>query len=188
MRSPLMPWLFAFLYHVQMRQPLWDNKAEFLGTSTHKPKKVVESLKRTVLYNILVVAILYKLSPPMILFYLGSVYLTWVLGFYLFFIQHAHEGSVFEKSRNWDHEESAIKGSSYLKTNRLVEYFICSINYHHVHHYDPSIPNYLLKQVHEEKFKDDPRVHILQSFSDIKKCFDTNLWDTKTKKWVKNYN
>lgn len=187
MRSPLMPWLFAFLYHVQMREPLWSDKAEFLGTSTHKPKRVVDNLKRSVLYNVLMVAILYKLSPPMILLYFVSTYLNWVVGFYLFFIQHAHEGAVYEKGRNWDHEDSAVRGSSYIKLGSLFEYLICSINYHHVHHYDSSIPNYLLKSVHEEKFSDDPRVHTISTFADLKKCFDTHLWDTKDKKWVKSY-
>ena len=186
MRSPLMPWLFAVLYHVQMREPLWNNKAEFLGTSTHNPERLVRNLKRSVLWNLLVVAVLFKISPPMLLFYFASIYLSWVVGFYFFFIQHAHEGAVYEKGRDWDHEDAAVRGSSYLKTNHLIEYFICSINYHHVHHYDSSIPNYLLRQVHEEKFDNDPRVHTLDTFSDIKKCFDTHLWDTKAKKWVKH--
>ena len=187
LRSPYMPWLFAFLYHVQMREPLWNSKAEFLGTSTHESSRIIKNLRRAVLYNFVLAAGLFFASPLLLVLYLSSVYLCWVVGFYLFFIQHAHEGAVFEKGRDWNHEDSAIRGSSYIKVGKIAEYFICSINYHHVHHYDSSVPNYLLKEFHEEHFKDDPRVHTLESFADIVKCFDTKLWDTKDKKWVNTY-
>lgn len=186
-RSVCMPWILSAVNQVVMRSPLWNKKSEYLRSSTHADTRVIEGLKKTTLYNVLIIVFLALLHPAMPVYYLFSVYLTFVVSFYLFFIQHAHEGTVFEKDRHWNHEESAIRGSSYLKVGKITEYFLCSINYHHVHHYNASIPNYLLKEFHEEHFKDDPRLHILETFTDIAKCFDTKLWDTKNKKWVKNF-
>ena len=69
-------------------------------------------------------------------------------GLWLFYVQHHYEGSYWSHRKNWKFEKAALQGSSYLKLDPITEWFAGAINYHHIHHLVPLIPNYRLKEAH----------------------------------------
>ena len=40
---------------------------------------------------------------------------------------------------------------AYLALPRILQFFSGNIGFHHVHHYDPKIPNYNLQRAHEQE-------------------------------------
>lgn len=187
LRTPFMPFIFGAVYHYQMREPIWNRKCEFTGTSNHKTDYIISDTRKSFGIQVVLLASLAFVATPTLFHFLLSVYLFWVIGFFTFYIQHQHEGTVWASKKEWDHADSALRGSSYVKLNPVFEYFFASINYHHVHHWDSSIPNYSLKKVHEEKFKDDDRIYVIDSTKKFFECFDNKMWDPKEKVWIKEF-
>jgi acyl-lipid omega-6 desaturase (Delta-12 desaturase) len=79
-------------------------------------------------------------------------------GVWLFYVQHQFEGVYWEHRDGWSHQESALRGSSYLKLPKILQFFTGNIGLHHVHHMNPKIPNYNLQRAHDEipAFHDAP--------------------------------
>lgn len=73
------------------------------------------------------------------------------LGIWLFFAQHQVEEPYWVRHGQWSLRSSALKGSSHLLLPRLLEWTFGWINLHHVHHLDPTVPNYLLKGYMEQR-------------------------------------
>jgi acyl-lipid omega-6 desaturase (Delta-12 desaturase) len=70
-------------------------------------------------------------------------------GLWLFYVQHQFEGTYWEHSREWDYTAAALKGSSFYKLPRILQWFSGNIGFHHIHHLSPRIPNYNLQRCHE---------------------------------------
>ncbi|MCK0472000.1 fatty acid desaturase [Halalkalibacter sp. APA_J-10(15)] len=80
----------------------------------------------------------------------GTVmFVSGMLGIWLFYIQHQFEDSYFEDEQEWDYVKAAIDGSSYYKLPKVLQWITGNIGYHHVHHLSPRVPNYHLQTVHE---------------------------------------
>ncbi|MDQ6777713.1 MAG: fatty acid desaturase, partial [Actinomycetota bacterium] len=60
------------------------------------------------------------------------------------------EGVYWESGERWSYADAALRGSSYLKLPKLLQFFSGNIGLHHVHHLSARIPNYNLQQAHEE--------------------------------------
>lgn len=71
-------------------------------------------------------------------------------GVWLFYVQHQFEGVYWARQKNWDYFATAMRGSSFYKLPRLLQWFSGNIGFHHIHHLSPSIPNYLLEKCHRE--------------------------------------
>lgn len=69
-------------------------------------------------------------------------------GIWLFYIQHQFTGTYWARSEGWDYVDAALQGSSYYKLPRVLQWFSGNIGFHHIHHLNPSIPNYRLEQCH----------------------------------------
>jgi len=89
---------------------------------------------------------------------LPSAMLAGAAGVWLFYVQHQFEGVYWQRHGNWSYAESALRGSSYLKLPRLLQFFTGNIGLHHVHHLSARIPNYNLQRAHDENpvFHDVP--------------------------------
>ena len=48
----------------------------------------------------------------------------------------------------WDPVDAALRGSSYLRLPRLLQWVTGNIGFHHVHHASPRVPNYRLEACH----------------------------------------
>jgi omega-6 fatty acid desaturase (delta-12 desaturase) len=84
-----------------------------------------------------------------LLIQLPIIALTSIMGVGLFSLQHRFDGVVWARQRNWTMMEAALKGSSYFKLPRVLQWFTGNIGFHHVHHLNPHIPNYRLEACHK---------------------------------------
>jgi omega-6 fatty acid desaturase (delta-12 desaturase) len=83
-------------------------------------------------------------------------------GIWLFYVQHQFEGVYWQRHENWSYPASALRGSSYLKLPKILQFFTGNIGLHHVHHMSPRIPNYNLQRAHDENpvFHDVPTLSL----------------------------
>jgi acyl-lipid omega-6 desaturase (Delta-12 desaturase) len=71
-------------------------------------------------------------------------------GIWLFYVQHQFEDAYWESAEQWSYADAALRGSSYLRLPRVLQFFSANIGLHHVHHLNAKIPNYNLQRAHDE--------------------------------------
>ena len=103
-------------------------------------------------------------------------------GVWLFYVQHQFEGVYWERGDNWDYATAALKGSSFYKLPKILQWFSGNIGFHHIHHLSPRIPNYNLEKAHvaEPLFQTVKPVTLFGSL----KSFTFRLWDEKRRQLV----
>jgi acyl-lipid omega-6 desaturase (Delta-12 desaturase) len=103
-------------------------------------------------------------------------------GVWLFYVQHQFEGVYWERGENWDYATAALKGSSFYKLPKVLQWFSGNIGFHHIHHLSPRIPNYHLEKCHraEPLFQTVKPVTLFSSF----KSFTFRLWDEQRRTLV----
>ena len=116
------------------------------------------------------------------LIYTPAMYLAAAAGIWLFYVQHQFEGTYWQQHGEWDYATAAIRGSSYLKLPAVLHWFTGGIGLHHVHHLGPRIPNYALKQCHEENplFHDVTVITLTESVRTLR----LTLWDESRQRLV----
>ncbi len=113
-------------------------------------------------------------APPAML--AGSV------GIWLFYVQHQFEDAYWQSTGDWNYADAALRGSSYLKLPKLLQFFTGNIGLHHVHHLNARIPNYNLRRAHDENtvFHDVPTLSLLDGL----RAVNLKLWDEHSGKLV----
>jgi omega-6 fatty acid desaturase (delta-12 desaturase) len=113
-------------------------------------------------------------APPAML--AGSV------GIWLFYVQHQFEDAYWQSASDWDYADAALRGSSYLKLPKLMQFFTGNIGLHHVHHLNARIPNYNLQRAHDENpiFHQVPTLSLWEAIGTIK----LKLWDEQRGKLI----
>jgi acyl-lipid omega-6 desaturase (Delta-12 desaturase) len=103
-------------------------------------------------------------------------------GVWLFYVQHQFEGAYWERSSDWDYATAALKGSSFYKLPKVLQWFSGNIGFHHIHHLSPRIPNYYLEKCHraEPLFQMVKPVTFFASF----KSLTFRLWDEQRQRLV----
>ena len=103
-------------------------------------------------------------------------------GVWLFYVQHQFEGVYWERGEDWDYATAALKGSSFYKLPKILQWFSGNIGFHHIHHLSPRIPNYHLEKCHkaEPLFQTVKPITLFASF----KSFTFRLWDEQRHKLV----
>ncbi|MGO8692692.1 MAG: fatty acid desaturase [Rectinemataceae bacterium] len=77
------------------------------------------------------------------------MYLASVVGVWLFFIQHQFPSVYWVRDSEWDQIKASFLGSSFYDLPPILRWFTGNIGFHHIHHLDPRIPNYMLKECAE---------------------------------------
>ncbi len=72
-----------------------------------------------------------------------------VIGVWLFSVQHRGEAIRWFRHDVWDPRSAALQGSTYLRLPAILQWFTGNIGFHHVHHLNPRVPNYRLRECHE---------------------------------------
>ena len=103
-------------------------------------------------------------------------------GIWMFYIQHQFEGTYWQRHEEWDYATAAIRGSSYFKLPRVLQWFTGNIGFHHIHHLSSRIPNYALQKCMEEnpEFQDVTTITLWSSI----KSLGLNLWDEEQRRLV----
>jgi omega-6 fatty acid desaturase (delta-12 desaturase) len=137
--------------------------------------------------NLAILAILVAASLAIglgtfLLIQLPIILIAGAIGVWLFYVQHQFEGVYWSRHENWDPVKAALKGSSYYKLPKVLQWFTGSIGLHHVHHVLPRIPNYKLQRSHDES----PIMQTVMPLTICKslKSLFLNLWDEKQQKLV----
>ena len=97
------------------------------------------------------------------------------IGVWLFYVQHQFEDAYWQNSDSWSYDEAALKGSSYLRLPKVLQFFTGNIGLHHVHHLSTRIPNYNLQRAHDAHpvFRQVPTLSIWDGIRSLK----LKLWD-----------
>jgi omega-6 fatty acid desaturase (delta-12 desaturase) len=110
-----------------------------------------------------------------LLVWVPSSMLAGSVGIWLFYVQHQFEDAYWESPSEWSYADAALRGSSYLKLPKVLQFFTGNIGLHHVHHLSARIPNYNLQRAHDENpiFHDVPVLSLRQAIGAVKlKLFD----------------
>ena len=108
-------------------------------------------------------------------FWLGTA-----AGVWLFYMQHQFTDVYWERHKKWDFFEAGLKGSSYYKMPRIIQWFTGNIGFHHIHHASAKIPNYRL----EACYRENPGLQhpsTLTLFSSLK-SLSLRLYDERTRR------
>ena len=112
---------------------------------------------------------------PFLLVQIPITYIATTIGAWFFFVQHQYEDAYWAKDEDWSFVQAALKGSSYYKLPRVLQWFTGNIGFHHIHHLSPRIPNYKL----EDTYNADPLFQNVNELT-IRSSFGTlqlGLWD-----------
>jgi omega-6 fatty acid desaturase (delta-12 desaturase) len=151
------------------------------GSSTKRQRNSVWSTNLGIL-GAFALASLWVGPRAVLLIYGPTMYIAAAIGIWLFYVQHQFEGTYWRGHQEWDYATAAIRGSSYLKLPGMLRWFTGNIGLHHVHHLGPRIPNYALKECHEENavFHQVTVITLAQSFRTLRLA----LWDETTSRLV----
>jgi acyl-lipid omega-6 desaturase (Delta-12 desaturase) len=96
-------------------------------------------------------------------------------GIWLFYVQHQFEDAYWVSADEWSYADAALRGSSYLKLPKPLQFFTGNIGLHHVHHLNARIPNYNLQRAHD----DNPIFHGVPTLTlwDGLRSVQLKLWD-----------
>ena len=103
-------------------------------------------------------------------------------GIWLFYIQHQFEDTYWQRTEEWSYADAALRGSSYLKLPKVLQFFTGNIGLHHVHHLNARIPNYNLQAAHDANpiFHDVPTLSLWDGVRAVR----LKLWDEERRKLV----
>ena len=115
-----------------------------------------------------------------LLIQLPMILIASAAGVWLFYVQHQFEGVQWERRADWDFTEAALRGSSFYKLPRVLQWFTGNIGFHHIHHLSPAIPNYNLERCYREipMFRQVKPLTLWGSM----KSLSLRLWDEQQKK------
>ncbi|WP_407655208.1 fatty acid desaturase [Alicyclobacillus dauci] len=110
------------------------------------------------------------------------LYLSGMVGIWLFYVQHQFEHTYFEKADKWNYVSAALQGSSFYKLPKVLQWITGNIGFHHVHHLGPRVPNYSLQRAHESVrfLQNVPEISLLSSLRSLR----YRLWDENNNRFV----
>ncbi|MBV8991196.1 MAG: fatty acid desaturase [Solirubrobacterales bacterium] len=104
------------------------------------------------------------------------------VGIWLFYVQHQFEDTYWQRRGEWNYADAALRGSSYLKLPRVLQFFTGNIGLHHVHHLNARIPSYHLKRAHDSSplFASVPTLTLWDGLRAVR----LKLWDERSGRLV----
>ncbi len=104
------------------------------------------------------------------------------VGAWLFYIQHQFDPTYWAHDDRWDFATAATHGSSFFDLPWPLAWITANIGFHHIHHLDSRIPNYLLRKCHaaHPELQVAERLTLLSSL----RCVQLKLWDEQSHRMV----
>jgi omega-6 fatty acid desaturase (delta-12 desaturase) len=148
------------------------------------PSRMRNSVLATNAALVVIVGSLYWLIgwEDLLIVWAPAALLAGSVGIWLFYVQHQFENTYWQRQGEWSYAQAALRGSSYLKLPKLLQFFTGNIGLHHVHHLNARIPNYNLQRAHDANaiFGDVPTVSLRDGVRAVK----FKLWDEDTSQLV----
>jgi omega-6 fatty acid desaturase (delta-12 desaturase) len=120
--------------------------------------------------------------PAYLMIQLPVAFIAGLCGIWMFYIQHQFEGTYWESHDGWDYATAALRGSSYFKLPKVLQWFTGNIGFHHIHHLSSRIPNYALQKCMNEnpEFMEVTTITLWSSLKSLR----LNLWDEERRQLV----
>lgn len=112
------------------------------------------------------------------------MFLASALGSYLFFAQHSFRRMIILSPEAWTYYRAAMVSSSYLRLNKIMQWFTGNIGYHHIHHLNVHIPFYRLPEAMAGIPELQSPVTTTLAPREIVDCFRACLWDEDRQRMV----
>jgi omega-6 fatty acid desaturase (delta-12 desaturase) len=108
------------------------------------------------------------------------VFLAGGAGIWLFYVQHQFAETYWEHTPEWTYPDAALRGSSYLRLPKILQFFTGNIGLHHVHHLNPKVPNYNLQRMSDfvPALRHVPRVSLWEGLRAVR----FKLWDEQSER------
>lgn len=132
------------------------------------------------------IATLWMLGGLSMAFYVVLLPMTMAsaLGSYLFFAQHSFKRMHIMPSETWTYYRAAMESSSYMRLNKLMQWFTGNIGFHHIHHLNVRIPFYRLAEAMDAIPELQSPMTTSLTPRDIAGCFRSCLWDEDRQRMV----
>src|SRR6185437_15058493 len=174
-RNPFVLFVIAPLVVMVFKQRLPSRNAE------HRERLSVYWMNIAILGMAAGLSFLFGLLPYLLI-QLTVLAVAGSIGYWLFYVQHQFEDAYWERTEQWDYTTAALKGSSFYKLPRILQWFSGNIGYHHIHHLSARIPNYNLERCHKAHlmFQQVKPLTLAGSF----RTLALRLWDEQHRKLV----
>lgn len=150
------------------------------------PRKHWDSAVALVCHALLLGGVAYAFGvEAMLMGVLLPLMIAMAAGSYLFYAQHNFEGMQIRGRHEWTFTGASLDSSSYMKTGPIMQWFTGSIGFHHVHHLNPFIPFYRLKEAMDAIPELQHPGETSLSPTEIYRCFRLALWDPEQHKMVR---
>jgi omega-6 fatty acid desaturase (delta-12 desaturase) len=106
------------------------------------------------------------------------------LGGYLFFAQHSFKRMYVASPQAWSFYRAALESSSYIRLNKVMQWFTGNIGYHHIHHLNVRIPFYRLPEAMVAIPELQSPICTSLVPREIRDCFRSSLWDEARQRMV----
>jgi len=150
-RSPLVMFLLGPIYYIFIH-----NRLPLVHLKEFKRYNLSLYINNAVYVGLIVLLCMVLDWKKFLMIHLITLSLFSIIAIWFFYIQHQHENGYKEWKNRWEFMYAAIKGSTYYKLPGIMNWLTGNIAIHHIHHLNPTIPNY-----------------------NLKKCLDTIPWFTK---------
>jgi omega-6 fatty acid desaturase (delta-12 desaturase) len=174
-RNPIVLFVIAPLFIFMIFQRIPSRKAN------RRERQSVWLMNLAVVSMVTGMSIVFGIMPYLLI-QLPIAAIAGSAGIWLFYVQHQFEDVYWERGERWEYIAAALKGSSFYKLPKVLQWFSGNIGFHHIHHLSPRIPNYNLERCHESDpvFQNVKTVTLLSSL----KSLSFRLWDESEKKLV----
>ncbi len=111
-----------------------------------------------------------------------TLLLSGAAGVWLFYVQHQFEDTYWQSAGDWSYDDAGLRGSSYLRLPKVLQFFTGNIGLHHVHHLNARVPNYNLQAAHDN----NPVFHGVPTLTlwDGLRAVRLKLWDEDRRRLV----
>jgi acyl-lipid omega-6 desaturase (Delta-12 desaturase) len=150
-RNPLVMFGIGPIWSLMIGPRIWSNEM--------RPRLRNSILLTNLLLAVAIGAIAWFVGPgAWLIVQVPTAVLAGTAGVWMFYVQHQFEDVYWESSESWSYADAALRGSSYLRLPKLLQFFTGNIGLHHVHHLSAKVPNYNLQRAHDENaiFRDVP--------------------------------
>lgn len=153
-------------------------KQRFASANAQRPhRRSVLWLNVTLLFTTILLSWLFGVVPYLLIQSI-AMSVAGAAGLWLFYVQHQFKGVYWARNDQWDYTAAALRGSSYYKLPKVLQWISGNIGFHHIHHLSPRIPNYNLQKCHESdpRFATVTSISLLSSLQSLKFRF----WDEQS--------
>lgn len=112
-----------------------------------------------------------------------SAVLAGVIGVFLVYLQHNFEETYWDRKPDLDFRKATLEGSSSLDLGHWWDIGTGNIAYHDLHHYNPAIPSYRLRQC-QKALPDELKSHDAIRWPEAIASFRLKLWDEERQRLV----